>query len=70
LTSALQYFKTYKPYTLAGFEPGIFSSGGGRDGHYATPPGQINDNVAQIRSFFEFIFHSHHNFSINSSILF
>jgi hypothetical protein len=23
-------------YTLAGFEPGIFCSGGGRDGHYAT----------------------------------
>jgi hypothetical protein len=29
-----------KPYTLAGFEPWIFCSGGGRDGHYATPPGQ------------------------------
>jgi hypothetical protein len=29
-----------QPYTLAGFEPGIFCSGGGRDDHYATPPGQ------------------------------
>jgi hypothetical protein len=28
-----------KPYTLAGFEPGIFCSVGGRDDHYATPPG-------------------------------
>jgi hypothetical protein len=28
------------PITLAGFEPGIFCSGGGRDDHYATPPGQ------------------------------
>jgi hypothetical protein len=28
-----------KPYTLAGFEPEIFCSVGGRDDHYATPPG-------------------------------
>jgi hypothetical protein len=27
------------PYTLAGFEPGIFCTVGGRDDHYATPPG-------------------------------
>jgi hypothetical protein len=27
-------------YTLAGFEPWIFCSVGGRDDHYATPPGQ------------------------------
>jgi hypothetical protein len=26
-------------YTLAGFEPGIFCSVGGRDDHYASPPG-------------------------------
>jgi hypothetical protein len=26
-------------FTLAGLEPWIFCSGGGRDGHYATPPG-------------------------------
>jgi hypothetical protein len=32
--------KEQKPYTLAGFEPGIFCSGGGRDSHYATPPSQ------------------------------
>jgi hypothetical protein len=25
-------------YTLAGFEPGIFCSVGGRNDHYATPP--------------------------------
>jgi hypothetical protein len=37
LTTAM-YIKTLKPYTLAGFEP-ILSSGGGRDGHYAAPPG-------------------------------
>jgi hypothetical protein len=30
------------PYTLAGFEPGILCSGGGRDDHYATPPGHHN----------------------------
>jgi hypothetical protein len=28
-----------KPYTLAGFELGIFCSVGGRDDHYATPQG-------------------------------
>jgi hypothetical protein len=27
-------------YTLAGFELGIVSSVGARDGHFATPPGQ------------------------------
>jgi hypothetical protein len=32
------YLKHQKPYTLAGFEPGIFCSVGGRDHHYATPP--------------------------------
>jgi hypothetical protein len=36
LTTALQ-----KPYTLAGFEHGIFCSGDGRDNHYAKPPGQL-----------------------------
>jgi hypothetical protein len=30
-------YKFQKPYTLAGFEPGIFCSVGGRDDHYATP---------------------------------
>jgi hypothetical protein len=30
--------KTYRPYTMASFEPGILCSGGGRDDHYATPP--------------------------------
>jgi hypothetical protein len=34
--------ETYKPYTLAGFEPGIFCSGGGHYDHYATPPGPRN----------------------------
>jgi hypothetical protein len=28
-----------KPFTLGGFEPVIFCSGGGRDDHYATLPG-------------------------------
>jgi hypothetical protein len=32
-----QLHKTREPYTLTGFEPGIFCSGGGRDNHYATP---------------------------------
>jgi hypothetical protein len=31
-----------KTYTLAGFEPGLFCSGGGRDDNYASPPG-FND---------------------------
>jgi hypothetical protein len=31
-----------RPYTLAGFEPGIFCSVGGRDDHYTTPPGHQN----------------------------
>jgi hypothetical protein len=29
-----------RPKNLAKFEPGIFCSVGGRDDHYATPPGQ------------------------------
>jgi hypothetical protein len=33
--------------TLAGFEPGIFCSGGGRDDHYATPPGHQPKNVSE-----------------------
>jgi hypothetical protein len=33
------YINPLKPYTLAGFEPGIVCSVGGRDDHYATPPG-------------------------------
>jgi hypothetical protein len=28
-----------KPYSPAGLEQGIFCSVGGRDGHYAKPPG-------------------------------
>jgi hypothetical protein len=37
MTTALQFINSYKPYTLAGIEPGIFCSVGGRDDHYATP---------------------------------
>jgi hypothetical protein len=40
-----QHFNVYNPktpYTLAGFEPGIFCSVGGRDDHYGTPPGPDN----------------------------
>jgi hypothetical protein len=37
--STAMYIKPSKPYTLAGFEPGIFSPVGGRDDHYATLPG-------------------------------
>jgi hypothetical protein len=40
MTTALQCINSLKPYTLAGFEPGIFSSVGGRDDRYATPPWQ------------------------------
>jgi hypothetical protein len=35
LTAALQCIKASKPYTLAGFEPGIFCSGCVRNDHYA-----------------------------------
>jgi hypothetical protein len=38
----LAILKALKPYTLAGFEPKILSSGGGRDDHYATPQGRIS----------------------------
>jgi hypothetical protein len=39
LTTALQSVpKTQKPYTLAGFEPGIFRSGGWSDNYYAMLP--------------------------------
>jgi hypothetical protein len=41
-------FKTLKPYTLAGFEPGIFCSVGGRDDHYATPPGLYRKVCIQL----------------------
>jgi hypothetical protein len=34
-----------KPYTLVGFELGIFFSEGGRDDHNATPPGSSHENV-------------------------
>jgi hypothetical protein len=30
-----------KPHTLAGFEPGIFCSVGGRDDHNTSPPGRL-----------------------------
>jgi hypothetical protein len=32
------YIKPTNYYTMAGFDPGIFFSVGGRDDHYATPP--------------------------------
>jgi hypothetical protein len=35
-------YQDLKTNTLAGFEPGIFCSEGGRDDHYATPPGRLN----------------------------
>jgi hypothetical protein len=39
MTTVLQWIDSQKSYTQAGFEPGIFCSVGGRDDHYATPPG-------------------------------
>jgi hypothetical protein len=38
-------YKGLKPYTPAGFEPWIFCTGGRRDDHYATPPGQSGDSI-------------------------
>jgi hypothetical protein len=40
MTTSLQCINSFKPYTLAGFETGIFCSVGGRDDHYTTPPGR------------------------------
>jgi hypothetical protein len=40
-TAIYVHIKTLKPYALAGFEPGIFCSVGGRDNHYATLPGKV-----------------------------
>jgi hypothetical protein len=36
MTTVLQSITALKYYTLAGFEPSVFYSEGGRDGHYAT----------------------------------
>jgi hypothetical protein len=44
LTTALQCIKTY---ALAGFEPGILCSGGGRDDHYAAPEQFMFENTFQ-----------------------
>jgi hypothetical protein len=41
MTTALQCVNSYKPYTLAGFELGIFCSVGGLDDHYTTPHGHV-----------------------------
>jgi hypothetical protein len=41
MTTALECMKSYKPYTLAGFEPGIFCSVGGRNDHYTKQPGRM-----------------------------
>jgi hypothetical protein len=38
LTTAQQCIKTLEPYTLSGFEPWTFFSGGGRDNHYTDIP--------------------------------
>jgi hypothetical protein len=40
MTTALQCINSKRPYTLTGFEPGIFCSVGGRDDHYTTPQGE------------------------------
>jgi hypothetical protein len=39
-------YKVIKPYTLAGFEPGIFCFGGGLDDHYATARANPIDNLS------------------------
>jgi hypothetical protein len=48
-TTALQFLKTKKYYTLAGFEPGIFCSVGGPDDHYATTPGHLGRSLASAQ---------------------
>jgi hypothetical protein len=51
MTTALQCINSLKPYTLAGFEPGIFCSVGGPDDHYATPPRQGTAKHFKTRKF-------------------
>jgi hypothetical protein len=51
LTTALKCIKTQKPHTLAGFEPGIFYSVGGRHDHDATPPGQWYNGLLVVSSY-------------------
>jgi hypothetical protein len=45
-----EYLKTLHP---AGFEPGIFCSGGGRDNHNATPPGLEHVHISQLHEEWE-----------------
>jgi hypothetical protein len=45
MTTALQCINSYKPFTLAGFELGIFCSVGGRDDHFATPYTRVHTYV-------------------------
>jgi hypothetical protein len=39
------FIKYFKPYLTAGFKPTVFCSGGGRENHCATPPGNITVRV-------------------------
>jgi hypothetical protein len=45
MTTALQCSSALKPDTLAGFEPGISCSVGGRDDRYVTPPRKFSQDV-------------------------
>jgi hypothetical protein len=50
-----------KPYTLAGFEPGIYSSVGGHNDHYATPPEHcllwvVLLKIVKVAQFFGYFF--------------
>jgi hypothetical protein len=44
------HINSEKPYTLAGFEPGIFCSVGGCDDHYTMPPWQKKFFLVSSRS--------------------
>jgi hypothetical protein len=52
LTTALQCVKTQKPYTLAGFEPGMFCSVGIPDDYYDTPPAAFNEDLLFIKTLY------------------
>jgi hypothetical protein len=45
-----------KPYTLAGFEPGIFCSGGGRDDDYARAGLEVIEYDTEIFFFKKHVF--------------
>jgi hypothetical protein len=59
MTTALQFINSRKPYTLAGFEPGIFSSVGGAMTTMPRRRGQGNIYIFHFNCWqcFQFLWH-------------